>query len=150
MNVRSGMGSRSLGIEDGQDKIPDRRGISLNQRRRIQMKTTVPVSHPSTRLMWAGVLIAAFLIAGCTTVVPCSSCQPQCSSGGGPGSTPDDPVTCVPVPVASGDGSGCTSGERCSSSTANKSCPFNWSVTKCRTMPHTDGTAGKCMCKCAS
>ena len=111
------------------------------------MKTTTLVSHPGMRLMWAGVLIAALLMAGCTSVVTCPGCQPQCASGTG---SEGEPVTCVPVDLVVNDPSGCTSGQKCSSGTANQSCPFSMSKTKCRTLPYPGGPAGKCYCTCAT
>jgi len=151
MKEQSGMTSRSSGTEDGQSKLADSCSISLKQRRRVQMKTTALVSHLGTRLMWAGVLVAAFLMAGCISVDIEAGTQPQCASGSGDdGSTVGTPINCIPVDVTPLDGPACTSGQRCSDGTVNKSCPFSTSRTKCRTLPHPDGTLGKCYCTCTT
>ncbi len=114
------------------------------------MQTARRVSSGSSTLMVLGLLVMTLMIAGCHTVVSCPNCTPQCSSGGEPSSGEvGDPVNCVPVGVTSNTGDGCTSGQRCSNSTVNQSCPFSKSKTKCRTLPYPGGPSGKCYCTCA-
>ncbi len=110
-----GWGCRDIGIKPGSTNFR-LAGVTQLVTMEGTMKTTVLNSYLSMRLLMASGLIAAFLITGDTTTISLPGSQPSCSGGGGP----EDPINCVDVAVVTGNGSGCTSGTRCSSNTANK------------------------------
>jgi hypothetical protein len=54
------------------------------------------------------------------------------------------PVVCVAVDVVQGDGSGCSSGKKCSAATANQPCGMPGAGKTCKTL----NVGGVCSCKC--